>query len=61
VSDAQLAPGGGGNTEARKHKGGGGRCNTRSTFKTSRCNTYNIYLKADETLEICISNTCKNI
>jgi hypothetical protein len=33
------------------------RCNTRSTFETSGCNTCNIYLKADETHETCIWNT----
>ena len=32
----------------------GGRWNTRSTFKTSRCNTCYIHLKADETFETCI-------
>jgi hypothetical protein len=31
-----------------------GRCNNRSTFKTSRCNTYNIRLKTDESLETCV-------
>jgi hypothetical protein len=51
-SDAQPAPGGG-DTEARQQKARRG-CNTRSTFETSRCNTCNIRLKTDETLETCI-------
>jgi hypothetical protein len=29
------------------------RCNTRSAFETFKYNNYNIYLKADETLETC--------
>ena len=29
-------------------------CNTRSTFKIFRCNTYNIRLKTEETLETCV-------
>jgi hypothetical protein len=32
----------------------GARCNTRSTFETSGCNTCNVHLKADETFETCI-------
>jgi hypothetical protein len=32
----------------------GERYNTRSTFETFKYNTYNIRLKVDETLEICI-------
>jgi hypothetical protein len=31
----------------------------RSTFEISRCNTCNICLKIDETLETCFCNTCK--
>ena len=38
----------------------GGRYNTRSSFKTSRCNNYNIRLKTNETFETCIWNTYKN-
>ena len=38
----------------------GGRCNTRSTFEASRCNTGNIRLNAYKTLETGIWNTCKN-
>jgi hypothetical protein len=45
--------------EAVKDKEGA-RCNTRSTFETSRCNTCNIRLRADEILETCIWNTYKN-
>jgi hypothetical protein len=33
--------------------------NTRSTFEISICNTCNILLKIDETLETCVWNTCK--
>jgi hypothetical protein len=35
----------------------GVRCNTQSTFETSRCNTCIIRLKTDETHETCIWNT----
>jgi hypothetical protein len=34
-------------------------CNTQSTFKTSRCNTYNIRMNTDETNKTCVWNTCK--
>jgi hypothetical protein len=36
---------------------GGERCNTRSTFETSKYNGCNIRLKAVETLETCLWNT----
>jgi hypothetical protein len=55
--DAQpAAGGGGGDTEAkvRQQKSQDKDAKTRSTFKTSGCNTYNIRLKADETHETCI-------
>jgi hypothetical protein len=29
-------------------------CNTRSNFKTSRCNIWNIHLKTDKILETCV-------
>jgi hypothetical protein len=35
----------------------GGRCNTRSTFETSRYNTCNIRLKTDETVNTCVWNS----
>ena len=34
-------------------------CNIWSTFKISRCNTCNIYLKTDGILETCVWSTCK--
>jgi hypothetical protein len=34
-------------------EGGKERCNTRSTFETSKYNSCNIHLKAVETLETC--------
>jgi hypothetical protein len=42
--------------ERRRHCGDAAegkeeRCNTLSTFKTSKCNNSNIHLNADETLE----------
>jgi hypothetical protein len=32
----------------------GGRCNSQPTFEVFRCNTYNIRLESNETLEIYI-------
>jgi hypothetical protein len=51
--DAQPASEGGEDTETRQQKKRQERCNTRFTFETSRCNTYNIRVKADGTLETC--------
>jgi hypothetical protein len=47
-------------TLSRGNRRQGGRWNTWSNFKTFRYNTCNICLKADETLETCIWNNCKN-
>jgi hypothetical protein len=38
-------------TPRRGNRRRGGKYNTRSTFETFRCNTCNIWLKTDETLE----------
>jgi hypothetical protein len=46
--DVLAAPG-----ETIQQKVGEERCNFRSTFKTSKYNSCNIFLKAVETLETC--------